>query len=257
MRVRRHVASATTVVLLGDSHAAQWFPTLRRLAAEERLAPARAHQVRLPGARRDDPPAPALARRTTSATPGARRCSTSWCARKPALVVAAGTRTDSLVDRGDGRPGRVVGGGRRVEGRVAAHPRAAREGGRHRRGAARHPVAGQGHGRVRATATGPNPSACDVSRDALDSPAYDVGTASGSPTAHGVDLSDVICDADRCPATRGKYLVYRDTDHLTATFARALAPYLERAARAAPALKPVAGPRVRCGRSRAAGSRRP
>jgi hypothetical protein len=73
-----------------------------------------------------------------------------------------------------------------------------------------------------------NPSECDISRKALDSPSYDVGATKGSPTAHGVDLSDVICDPDRCPATRGKYLVYRDRDHLTATFARALAPYLDR-----------------------------
>jgi hypothetical protein len=72
------------------------------------------------------------------------------------------------------------------------------------------------------------PDACDVSRSALDSPAYDVGMTRGSPTAHGVDLSEVICDPDRCPATRGKYLVYRDTDHLTATFSRALAPYLDK-----------------------------
>ena len=38
----------------------------------------------------------------------------------------------------------------------------------------------------------------------------------------------MICDADRCPSTRGKYLVYRDSNHLTATFAKALAPYLYR-----------------------------
>ena len=69
-------------------------------------------------------------------------------------------------------------------------------------------------------------SACDLSTSALDSPAYDVGTVKGFPNAHGVDLSSVICDQDRCPATRGKYVVYRDDSHLTATFARALAPYL-------------------------------
>ena len=62
--------------------------------------------------------------------------------------------------------------------------------------------------------------------DALDSAAYDVGLVKGVPLAHAIDLSNVICDADRCPATRGKYLVFRDTDHLTATFAGALAPYL-------------------------------
>jgi hypothetical protein len=57
---------------------------------------------------------------------------------------------------------------------------------------------------------------------------YDVGTVTGHVGAHAVDLSEVICDADRCPATRGRYLVYRDTNHLTATFSSALAPYLYR-----------------------------
>ena len=32
--------------------------------------------------------------------------------------------------------------------------------------------------------------------------------------------------AVRCPVTLGKYLVYRDDSHLTATMAEALAPYL-------------------------------
>jgi len=70
------------------------------------------------------------------------------------------------------------------------------------------------------------PSACDLATSALDSAAYDVGTVKGFAHAHGVDLSAIICDPDRCPATRGKYVVYRDDSHLTATFARALAPYL-------------------------------
>jgi hypothetical protein len=80
------------------------------------------------------------------------------------------------------------------------------------------------------------PNACDLSRDALDSPAYDVGLAKGTTTAHGVDLTAVLCDPTRCPVTRGKYLVYRDTSHLTATFAKALAPYL------APQLLPLITP---------------
>jgi hypothetical protein len=71
-----------------------------------------------------------------------------------------------------------------------------------------------------------DPTACDVTRAALDKPVYDVGMTQGVPLAHGVDLSNIICDASVCPATRGKFLVYRDTNHLTATFARALEPYL-------------------------------
>ena len=68
----------------------------------------------------------------------------------------------------------------------------------------------------------------EIARDGtLEGPSISqLSAVLGAVGATGVDLSDVICDADRCPATHGKYLVYRDTDHLTATFSTALAPYL-------------------------------
>jgi peptidoglycan/LPS O-acetylase OafA/YrhL len=216
--------SATTVVLLGDSHAAQWFPTLRRLAE--------ANDWRLLVRTKSGCPAPdvtILQRRLSRAYD---ECDT-WRAAvldelartRPALVVAAGTRTDSLVDRRTGDP-------------IAAADAGDEWKAGWRRTLTPLEKAGVTVAVLRDTPwpgtdmaacvarNESQPSACDVSRKALDSPAYDVRTTAGSPTAHGVDLSDVICDADRCPATRGKYLVYRDTDHLTATFARALAPYL-------------------------------
>jgi hypothetical protein len=71
-----------------------------------------------------------------------------------------------------------------------------------------------------------NPSACDLSRTALDAAAYDVGMTKGITTAHAVDLTSLLCDVTKCPVTLGKYLVYRDNSHLTATFAAALTPYL-------------------------------
>ena len=46
-----------------------------------------------------------------------------------------------------------------------------------------------------------NPAACDLSRSALDSPAYDVGMTKGVTGAHGVDLTSVICDPARSPRT--------------------------------------------------------
>jgi peptidoglycan/LPS O-acetylase OafA/YrhL len=41
-----------------------------------------------------------------------------------------------------------------------------------------------------------------------------------------VDLSDAICPADRCAPVIGGVLVYRNASHLTATYARTLAPRL-------------------------------
>ncbi|MFN8168655.1 MAG: acyltransferase family protein [Candidatus Nanopelagicales bacterium] len=218
--------SATTVVLLGDSHAAQWFPTLKRLADK--------NGWRLLVRTKSGCPAPdvtILQRRLKRAYD---ECDTWRSAvldeivrTKPALVVAAGTRTDSLVDRASGDP--------LAQDRAGAEWKAG-----WRRTLSPLEKAGvtvavlrdtPWPGKDMASCVAQHesrPSTCDLSRKALDSPAYDVATTNGSPTAHGVDLSDVICAPTRCPATQGKYLVYRDESHLTATFARALAPYLDK-----------------------------
>jgi peptidoglycan/LPS O-acetylase OafA/YrhL len=48
-----------------------------------------------------------------------------------------------------------------------------------------------------------------------------------SPNAHLIDLTDYMCDPDRCQMVVGGVVVTRDGGHLTATFARTLTPYLE------------------------------
>ena len=53
----------------------------------------------------------------------------------------------------------------------------------------------------------------------------------GADAAPGADLIDItaeICPRGLCRAVIGDTLVYRDKSHLTATFARTLAPGLER-----------------------------
>jgi peptidoglycan/LPS O-acetylase OafA/YrhL len=52
---------------------------------------------------------------------------------------------------------------------------------------------------------------------------------SRDPNAHLIDLSDYICAADRCDLVVGGVIVSRDGSHLTATYARTLKPYFERA----------------------------
>ncbi|HSN06989.1 MAG TPA: SGNH hydrolase domain-containing protein, partial [Candidatus Angelobacter sp.] len=143
----------------------------------------------------------------------------------PALVVAAGTRTASLVDRSTGSlidpsraPAEWQAGWARTLGTLSAtgvHVAVLRD----------TPWPGRDVPACVQQHRG-DPSACDLARSALDSPAYDIGTTTRFAGAHGVDLTSVICLPTRCPVTLGKYLVYRDTSHLTATFARALAPYL-------------------------------
>lgn len=45
-----------------------------------------------------------------------------------------------------------------------------------------------------------------------------------------VDMNDTLCGKDSCPAVVGNIVVLRDNHHLTATYALALAPYLAKAA---------------------------
>jgi hypothetical protein len=47
------------------------------------------------------------------------------------------------------------------------------------------------------------------------------------PRVQMIDLSDQFCDVDQCPPIIGGRVVYKDGDHLTATFAATLAPVLE------------------------------
>jgi peptidoglycan/LPS O-acetylase OafA/YrhL len=219
-------ASSTTVVLLGDSHAAQWFPALALLADK--------HHWRLVVRTKAGCPAPDVTILNRSLKRPYAECDT-WrsqvladlAAMKPMLVVASGTRTDSLVDRSTGSKidaglagGEWKAGWNRTLARLSASgvPVAVLRD---------TPWPGSDVA-VCVSRHTTDPSACDVSRTALDSPAYDVALAAAHVGAHGVDLSDVICDPDRCPATQGRYLVYRDSNHLTATFAKALAPYLYR-----------------------------
>lgn len=52
-----------------------------------------------------------------------------------------------------------------------------------------------------------------------------IAAVSGIPRATLIDLSQYYCTADRCPTIIGNVIVYRDTGgHLTATYARTLAP---------------------------------
>jgi len=218
--------SSTVVVLFGDSHAAQWFPALEKISDRRHW--------KLVTLTHSGCPAPDV---TVLLRGGGRtfdECDT-WrtaalkriVALHPALVVAASTRTESLVDR-----------------RTGAHLEGTAKAGAEwkagwRRTLTRLSAADVSvvvirddpwPGRDMAVCVGQHrddPSACDVARSALDDPAYDVGTTAGIAGASAIDLSDVICDPTACPATRGKYLVYRDSNHLTATFAVALVPVLE------------------------------
>lgn len=54
-----------------------------------------------------------------------------------------------------------------------------------------------------------------------------VNAAQGVEGITLIDLNDFICPADLCAPVIGDVLVYRDSDHLTATYVRSLAPRLQ------------------------------
>jgi peptidoglycan/LPS O-acetylase OafA/YrhL len=56
---------------------------------------------------------------------------------------------------------------------------------------------------------------------------YDARAAKRARTARLVDVTPAVCPRDVCRAVIGNALVYRDRQHLSATFARTLAPLLE------------------------------
>ena len=74
-----------------------------------------------------------------------------------------------------------------------------------------------------------SPDSCGAPRsDVVPPSSQDIDIVSGMRGVVGVDLTDGICFVDRCPAVRSNLIVFRDDDHLTATYAKALGPAVGR-----------------------------
>jgi peptidoglycan/LPS O-acetylase OafA/YrhL len=74
---------------------------------------------------------------------------------------------------------------------------------------------------------------CAFRRVHDDTKEFDARAAQSAPGAHLIDITPQICPGDLCRAVIGNALVYRDKSHLTATYARTLAPEIERGLRSA------------------------
>ncbi|MBC7303565.1 MAG: acyltransferase [Nocardia sp.] len=74
-----------------------------------------------------------------------------------------------------------------------------------------------------------DPDSCGLDRAEVLDP-YDPAEApaAGYPNIHPIDLSDAVCRPQRCRVVEGNVLIYRDEHHLTASYARSLAPELGR-----------------------------
>ncbi|HYI32805.1 MAG TPA: acyltransferase family protein [Glaciibacter sp.] len=70
-------------------------------------------------------------------------------------------------------------------------------------------------------------AACElVAASALGTDDLMVEAAEGQPGVSVVDMTDYFCTDDACATVRGGVVVYRDSHHMTATYATTLAPFL-------------------------------
>ncbi len=71
---------------------------------------------------------------------------------------------------------------------------------------------------------------CAISRsEGLNPAIFDAEKAGarGLPNVHFIDLTDRFCEGKVCPAIQGGLVIYRDSNHMTRTFAETLRPVLE------------------------------
>lgn len=78
---------------------------------------------------------------------------------------------------------------------------------------------------------GYDPVDCGIERSEVMADTYPSSAAVPSSVTF-LDMTDLLCDGDHCPAIVGNVIVYRDASHVTATYMRSLAPFFEQRMRA-------------------------
>ena len=219
---------AKTVVLVGDSHAAQWFPALEVIAKAEgwRLIPLTKLSCRFVDMRMYSL---ILKREYFECTTWRALVVAELQRLKPDLVVVAAARDLRPMVAGDDDP--------RLQGLAMAR------------------FLVQIPGQVAILVDTPQSNydipaclalhradmrACETSRAEAFSARHLIleQTAAEASGATLVDLSDTVCAADPCPVVTGRLLMWRDSQHFTATYAASLAGVLFAAL---PSLDPAAG----------------
>ncbi|WP_420128640.1 acyltransferase family protein [Longimicrobium sp.] len=220
-------ASATTLVLFGDSHAAHWLPALRRVARERRLKLVAITKPGCPAAR-VTVYSRTLRREFTECDAWRDQAVRTIAELRPAAVVVASTHT-YVGESESGGPGVEPGvwraGVRQTVATLAAsgtqvlvmrdNPRAgfdvplclSRAAWRNR-----DPVAECSF-----------PRSTPLRRQVA---ALEQEAVAGVRHASFVDLTPAICTGSTCPPMRGGIVVFRDASHLTRAFSEYLAPSL-------------------------------
>ena len=215
---------SSTVVLIGDSHAAHWFPTLQRLAEEQDWRFISLTKSACPVA---DLPVYNTALKREYAECDAWRAAVldRIEAEKPAMVVISDSRTGQFWVDGAAVPSgdredlwatgleRSIRAIEQVADRVVVigdTPRPARDA----------PVCLSDHLDDALACATPMSKALGLERAATEK------AVTAEMGATFIDPAPWLCPTEPCPAVIGRVLVYRDAHHMTTPFARALAPYL-------------------------------
>lgn len=217
--------SARTVVLIGDSHAAQWFPTLERLAET--------HRWRLVSMTKSSCPAaelpvysPSLKREYTECAAWNDAVLARIAEERPALVVISNSRGSRVMVDGaaiptERREDLWRAGLERTVRAVSAFATDVLVIGDTPNPEGDPPVCLSAHLDDALSCSTPSVVALAPGRMASEE------AASAATGAHFVDPSPWLCPTEPCPALIGRLLVYRDGHHMTTPFAEALASSLE------------------------------
>lgn len=207
---------APKVVLVGDSHAANWVPAMRGASAQQgwtliSITKSACAPTRDPG---------------VPIGPVAESC-VAWTGAtlervrelKPDLVVIGRSRRggDFLANRSEGWSKGLVSSLTSILEELAS--------------ASRHVAIFADTPRMPfdpATCLAQQPS-CDAELAETDDPPDALVEAAGQvPGVLVLDLRAMVCPAGRCPAVIGNVVVWRDNHHLTSTYSRSLAPVIVR-----------------------------
>ena len=213
-------SSTTDVVLIGNSHAGQWLPALQQLAADDHLKVTTLLASRC---------AAADLRQQFDTRANATACR-DWVHRATQRVVQLHPDLVVLSTRiwvgAEGVPSMEASVPLYRDGYTAVLA-AWRDAGIRTLVLRDTPAPGRSIPDCVAQAKG-GYHRCDGTREAWLPPTPEVDAVHGlhSPLVTLADLTDHICGPQTCTAVTGGVITYFDASHLTATYARTLAPYL-------------------------------
>ncbi|MGE5696455.1 MAG: acyltransferase family protein [Candidatus Sericytochromatia bacterium] len=223
-------ASASTVALVGDSHAAMWSPAFENVASQrhwrlETLGKVTCPLMELPIT------SPYLGRQYTECEQWRADVLNRLAAERPRLIVVSMSRRYGADFGFTSYDPDWIGGVGRLVSRLRATGAAVLVLGPIPDPRSTVPICVSGHLNDAQSCSPARPDAVNDAGIAAEAAA----TAAGG--GHYADLTSLFCTAQRCPVIVGNNLVYRDDNHVTTAYALALSPVIGAiAASAAPNL---------------------